>query len=159
MFTSRHRWPNYNNYSNNYYYTVRSDDEKVLKSRWNFVKTKTTTPGNDIYTLLITFITFTSFISPKFQTLYFPYKLSYYAWANCGLGSSNTLATCNLSWVDWKLIAHENPFGITFNIAVVLIAISSNAWAVPNSQIYTLITAYYWRVQTRPESSRTVSEP
>ena len=42
-----------------YYYTVRSDDVKVLKSRWNFVKTKTTTPGNNIYTLLITFIAFT----------------------------------------------------------------------------------------------------
>ena len=75
-----------------YYYTVRSDDVKVLKSRWNFVKTKTTTPGNNIYTLLITFIAFTSFISSKFQTLFFPYKLSYYAttgpyyaWATCGI--------------------------------------------------------------------------
>ena len=74
-----------------YYYTVRSDDVKVLKSRWNFVKTKTTTPGNNIYTLLITYIAFTSFISCKFQTLFFPYKLSYYAttgpyyaWATCG---------------------------------------------------------------------------
>ena len=67
-----------------YYYTVRSDDVKVLKSRWNFVKTKTTTPGNNIYTLLITFIAFTSFISSKFQTLVFPYKLSYYAWVTCG---------------------------------------------------------------------------
>ena len=66
-----------------YYYTVRSDDVKVLKSRWNFVKTKTTTPGNNIYTLLRTFIAFTSFISSKFQTLFFPYKLSYYAWATC----------------------------------------------------------------------------
>ena len=56
-----------------------------LKSRWNFVKTKTTTPGNNIYTLLITFVAFTSFISSKFQTLFFPYKLSYYAWATCGL--------------------------------------------------------------------------
>ena len=27
--------------------TVRSDDVKVLKSRWNLVKTKTTTPGNN----------------------------------------------------------------------------------------------------------------
>ena len=61
-----------------YYYTVRSDDVKVLKSRWNFVKAKTTTPGNNIYTLLRTFIAFTSFISSKFQTLFFPYKLSYY---------------------------------------------------------------------------------
>ena len=76
---------------NNYYYTVRLDDVKVLKSSWNFVKTKTTTPGNNIYTLLITFIAFTSFISSKFQSLFFPYKLSYYAqghlwhyaWATC----------------------------------------------------------------------------
>ena len=60
-----------------YYYTVRSGDVKVLKSCWNFVKTKTTTPGKNICTLLITFIAFTSFISPKFQTLFFPYKLSY----------------------------------------------------------------------------------
>ena len=52
-----------------YDYTVRSDDVKVLKSRWNFVKTKTTTPCDNICTLLITFITFTSFISSKFQTL------------------------------------------------------------------------------------------
>ena len=37
------------------YYTVRSNDVKVLKSRWNFVKTKITTPGNNIYTLVITF--------------------------------------------------------------------------------------------------------
>ena len=44
-----------------YYYTVRSDDVKVLKSRGNFVKTKTTTPGNNIYTLLMTFVAFTSF--------------------------------------------------------------------------------------------------
>ena len=36
---------------------------KVLKSRWNFVKAKTTTPGNNIYTLLRTFIAFTSFTS------------------------------------------------------------------------------------------------
>ena len=72
-----------------YYYTVRSDDVKVLKSRWNFVKTKTTTPGNNIYTLLITFIAFTSFISSKFQTLFFPYKLSYYIWATCGLTRPN----------------------------------------------------------------------
>ena len=32
-----------------YYYTVRSNDVKVLKSRWNFAKAKTTTPGNNIY--------------------------------------------------------------------------------------------------------------
>ena len=31
-----------------YYYTVMSDDVKVLKSRWNFAETKTTTPGNNI---------------------------------------------------------------------------------------------------------------
>ena len=62
----------------------RSDDVKVLKSCWNFVKAKTMTPGNNIYTLLRTFIAFTSFISPRFQTLFFPYKLSYYAWATCG---------------------------------------------------------------------------
>ena len=42
-------------------------DVKVLKS---LVKTKTTTPGNNIYTLLITFIAFTSFNSSKFQTLF-----------------------------------------------------------------------------------------
>ena len=41
-----------------YYYTVRSNDVKVLKSRWNFVKINTTTRGNYIYTLLITFIAF-----------------------------------------------------------------------------------------------------
>ena len=70
---------------------IRLEDVKVLKSRWNFVKTETTTPGNNIYTLLINFIAFTSFISSKFQTLFFPYKLSYYAtgwpyyaWATCG---------------------------------------------------------------------------
>ena len=70
---------------------VRSDDVKVIKSSWNFVKTKITTVGNNIYTLLITFIAFTSFISSKFQTLFFPYKLSYYAtggpyyaWFTCG---------------------------------------------------------------------------
>ena len=70
---------------------IRLDDVKVLKSLWNFVKTETTTPGNNIYTLLINFIAFTSFISSKFQTLFFPYKLSYYAigspyyaWATCG---------------------------------------------------------------------------
>ena len=66
-----------------YYYTVRSNDVKVLKSRWNFVKTNTTTRGNNIYTLLITFMAFSPFILSKFQTLYFPYKLSYYAWATC----------------------------------------------------------------------------
>ena len=70
---------------------IRLDDVKVLKSLWNFVKTETTTPGNNIYTVLINFIAFTSFISSKFQTLFFPYKLSYYAigspyyaWASCG---------------------------------------------------------------------------
>ena len=36
-------------------FSWRSNDVKVLKSRWNFVKTKTTTPGNNIYTLVITF--------------------------------------------------------------------------------------------------------
>ena len=76
-------WIKWSNSVNNYY-TVRSDDVKVLKSRWNFVKmTKTTTPGNNIYTLLINFIAFTSFNSSKFQTLFFPHKLSYYAWATC----------------------------------------------------------------------------
>ena len=72
-----------------YYYTVRSDDVKALKPRWNFIKTKTTTPGNNIYTLLITFIDFTSFISSKFQTLFFPYKLSYYTWATCDVPRHN----------------------------------------------------------------------
>ena len=62
-----------------YNYTVRSNDVKVLKSPWNFVQTTTTTPGNNIYTLLITFNAFTSFISSKFQTLFLSYKLSYYA--------------------------------------------------------------------------------
>ena len=56
---------------------VRSIDVKVLKSRWNFVKTKTTTPGNNIYTLLITFIAFSSFISCRFHL---PYENSYCAW-------------------------------------------------------------------------------
>ena len=82
------------------YYTVRSDAVKVLKSRWNFVKAKTTTLGNNIYTLLRTFIAFTSFISSKFQTLFFPYKLSYYAWATCGWTSPaavlRSLQICNL---------------------------------------------------------------
>ena len=87
-----------------YYYTVRSDDVKHLSTSTfinnnidnafalsqykkykngaeNFVKTKTTTPGNNRYTLLMTFIAFTSFISLKFQTLYFLFKLSYYPWA------------------------------------------------------------------------------
>ena len=41
------------------------------------------TPGNNIYTLLITFIAFSSFISSNFQTLFFPYKLSDYAWDTC----------------------------------------------------------------------------
>ena len=58
------------------YYNVRSNDVKVIKSRWNFVKTKITTPGNNIYTFVITFT------SSKFH---FPYKLSYYAWTTCGL--------------------------------------------------------------------------
>ena len=61
-------WPSENK-EVSYYYTVRSDDVKVLKSRWNFV-TKTTTPGNNIYTLLRTFIAFASFISSKFQTIF-----------------------------------------------------------------------------------------
>ena len=61
-------WPSENK-EVSYYYTVRSDDVKVLKSRWNFV-TKTTTPGNNIYTLLRTFIAFSSFISSKFQTIF-----------------------------------------------------------------------------------------
>ena len=87
-----------------YYYTVRSDDVRHLSTSTfinnnidnafassqhkkykngaeNFVKTKTTTPGNNRYTLLMTFIAFTSFISFKFQTLYFLFKLSYYPWA------------------------------------------------------------------------------
>ena len=38
-----------------FYYTVRSNDIKVLKSRWNFVKTMTTTPGNNIYTVICGF--------------------------------------------------------------------------------------------------------
>ena len=59
------------------YYTVRSDDVKVLKSSWNFTKTQTTTPGNNIYTLLTTLTAFTSFISSKFQTLFFPYTNSH----------------------------------------------------------------------------------
>ena len=80
-----------------YYYTVKSDDVKVLKSRWNFVKTKTTTPGNNIYTLLITFIAFTSFISSKFQTLFFSYKLSYYAWATCGFPCKKTATSVILA--------------------------------------------------------------
>ena len=86
---------------------VRSDDVKVLKSRWNFVKTKTTTPGNNIYTLLITFIAFTSFISSKFQTLFFPYKLSYCAWATCG----NTALQINIAHLDrsrcWQHLQEE----------------------------------------------------
>ena len=82
-----------------YYYTVRSDDVKHLSTSTfdnafassqykkykngaeSFVKTKTSTPGNNRYTLLMTFIAFTSFISFKFQTLNFLFKLSYYAWA------------------------------------------------------------------------------
>ena len=72
-----------------YYYTVRSNDVKVLKSRWNSVKTNTTTRGNNIYTLLITFIAFSSFILSKFQTLYSRYILSYYAWATCGSTENN----------------------------------------------------------------------
>ena len=46
-------------------------------------KKNTTTRGNNIYTLLITFMAFSPFILSQFQTLYFPYKLSYYAWATC----------------------------------------------------------------------------
>ena len=48
------------------------------------------TPDNNIYTLLITFIAFSSFISSKFH---FPYKLFishtnlHYAWAACVLTS------------------------------------------------------------------------
>ena len=76
-------------FTSSYYYTVRSDDVKVLKSRWNFVKAKTTIPGNNIYTLLITFIAFALFISSKFQTLFFAHKLSYYAWATCGFFAKN----------------------------------------------------------------------
>ena len=45
---------------------------KVLKLCLNFVKTRTTTPVNNIDTLLITFTAFSSFISLKF---YFPYQL------------------------------------------------------------------------------------
>ena len=45
---------------------------KVLKLCLNFVKTKTTTPGNNIDNLLITFTVFSSFISFKFH---FPYQL------------------------------------------------------------------------------------
>ena len=41
------------------------------------------TRKNNIYTLLITFIAFRSVILSKFPTLYFPYKLSFYAWATC----------------------------------------------------------------------------
>ena len=63
-----------------YYNTVRSDDVKVLKSRWNFAKTKTTTPGNNILHFTDNFIAFSSFFSSKF---YFPYKLTYYTWATC----------------------------------------------------------------------------
>ena len=90
-----------------YYYTVRLDDVEVLKSRWNFVKTKTVTPGNNIYILSITFIAFTSFISSKFQTPFLPYKLSYYAqghlwyyaWAIC-----HDIRSCeNLSLFEHKL--------------------------------------------------------
>ena len=61
-----------------YSYTVRSNDVKALKSRWNFVKTKTLTPSNSIYTFLITFIALSSFISSKFQTFYLSYT-----WATC----------------------------------------------------------------------------
>ena len=50
------------------------------------------TPGNNIYLhLFITFIAFTSFTSSKFESLFFTYKLSYYAtggpyyaWVTCG---------------------------------------------------------------------------
>ena len=75
--------------------TFTSSDLTVCKSTQIAlklgIKTKATTPGNNICTLLITFIAFTSFISSKFETLFFPYKLSYYAtsgpyyaWATCG---------------------------------------------------------------------------
>ena len=53
--------------------------------------------------------------------------------------TSHYFCACNLSWVDWKPIAHENSFGIKFKITAVLVAISGNVWAVPNSQIYTLV--------------------
>ena len=52
------------------YFYIIWPDVKVLKSSWNFVKTKITTPGNNIYTLLITFIAFSSFISSKFHLFY-----------------------------------------------------------------------------------------
>ena len=86
-----------------YYYNVRSNDVKVLKSRWNFVKTNTMTRGNNIYTLLITFIAFSSFILSKFQTLYFPYKLSFYAWATCGriYSQDPTLLVNKIYWSRW----------------------------------------------------------
>ena len=89
---------------------------KTNENKWNFVKTKTTTPGNNIYTLLITFIAFTSFISSKFETLFFPYKLSYdattgsyYAWATCGVMSSEytrefvmKFLPAQFSWI-WRM--------------------------------------------------------
>ena len=68
-----------------YYYTVRSDDVKVLKSM---------TPGNNINTLLITFIAFNSFISSKFQTLFFPYKLSYYTLGPTVIKFENLVEIC-----------------------------------------------------------------
>ena len=82
-----------------------------LKSRWNFVKTKTTTPGNNIYTLFIPIMAFTSFISSKFQTLFLPYKLSYYAWATCDRARDQithfpcpVLVTSITKWV-WSSVA------------------------------------------------------
>ena len=59
-----------------YYYTVRLDHVKVLKSRWNFVKTETTTPGNNIYTLLITFIALLHLFHLSFK-LYFSHTNSH----------------------------------------------------------------------------------
>ena len=82
-----------------------------MKSRWNFVKTKKTTSGNNIYTLLIAIMAFTSFISSKFQTLFLPYKLSYYAWATCDRARDQithfpcpVLVTSFTKWV-WSSVA------------------------------------------------------
>ena len=63
---------------------------KWCKSTQIAVKTNTTTRGNNIYTLLITFIAVSSFILSKFRTFYFPYKFSYYAWATCRRTSNKT---------------------------------------------------------------------
>ena len=62
---------------------VRSDDVKVLKSSWNFVKTKTTTPGNNIYTLLITFI--------AFHLFHLSFKLCF----------SHTVTKNCIAWLAW----------------------------------------------------------